>query len=142
MEAAMEQCSVDKKFCEIQQKQFFIENDQLLDKIISQEIMNIVLNSSVVICDSKKKNNESVDICNKCLELEAEFVKKNDVYIELSKWFKNLEQHCISIEVTMQLNHEIFQKDKSCDNQSTLVVKDVEASCHDADSECRIVESK
>ncbi|GJR69640.1 hypothetical protein Tco_0015705 [Tanacetum coccineum] len=79
MEAAMEQCSVDKKFCEIQQKQFFIENDQLLDKIISQEIMNIVLNSSVVICDSKKKNNESVDICNKCLELEAEFVKKNDL---------------------------------------------------------------
>ncbi|GKB77913.1 hypothetical protein Tco_0944808 [Tanacetum coccineum] len=118
MEAAAEQCSVDRKCYEIQQKQFLIENDRLLDKIISQDIMNIVLNSSVVICDFEKKNDESVDICNKCLKLEAEFVKKNDVYIELSKRLSNLEQHCISLEVAMQLNQEIFQKDKSCDNQN------------------------
>ncbi|GJU41384.1 retrovirus-related pol polyprotein from transposon TNT 1-94, partial [Tanacetum coccineum] len=54
----------------------------------------------------------------KCLELKDELVKKNDVYIELSKWFSNLEQHCISLEVAMKLNQEIFQKDKSCDNQN------------------------
>ncbi|GJX94335.1 retrovirus-related pol polyprotein from transposon TNT 1-94, partial [Tanacetum coccineum] len=41
-------------------------------KIISQEIVNIVLNSSVIICDSEKKNEDSVDTCNQCLELEAE----------------------------------------------------------------------
>ncbi|GJT09862.1 retrovirus-related pol polyprotein from transposon TNT 1-94 [Tanacetum coccineum] len=68
------------------------------------------------------KNDDSVGICNKCLELEAEFVKKNNVYIELSKRFSNLEQHCISLEVAMQLNQEIFQKDKSCDNQSKNVL--------------------
>ncbi|GKF83555.1 hypothetical protein Tco_0245211, partial [Tanacetum coccineum] len=83
-----------------------IENDRLLDKIISQDIVNIVLNSSVVICDSEKKNDDSVVICNKCLELKAELVNKNDVYIELLKWFSNLEQHCISIEVSMQSNQE------------------------------------
>ncbi|GJS65360.1 hypothetical protein Tco_0679924 [Tanacetum coccineum] len=66
-------------------KQFLIENDRLLDKIISQEIVNIVLNSSVNICDSEKKNENSVDTCNKCLELEVELIKKTDVYIELSK---------------------------------------------------------
>ncbi|GKD01079.1 hypothetical protein Tco_1171353 [Tanacetum coccineum] len=44
-------------------------------------------------------NENSVDTCNKCLELEAELVKKNDVYIELSKQFSNLEQHCISLEL-------------------------------------------
>ncbi|GJR65487.1 hypothetical protein Tco_0011552 [Tanacetum coccineum] len=71
-----------------------------------------------------KKNDTSVDICNKCLELEAEFVKKNDVYIELSKRFSNLEQHCISLEVSMQLNQEIFQKDKSCDNQSNPEIQE------------------
>ncbi|GJV14562.1 hypothetical protein Tco_1359885 [Tanacetum coccineum] len=118
MEAAMKQCSVDRKCCKIQQKQFLIENDQLLDKIISQEIMNIVLNSSAIICDSEKKNEDSVDTCNKCLELEAELVKKNDVYIELLKRFSNLEQHCISLEVAKQLNKVIFQKDKSSDNQN------------------------
>ncbi|GJR89449.1 hypothetical protein Tco_0213460 [Tanacetum coccineum] len=95
-----------------------IENDRLLDKIISQEIVNIVLNSFAIICDSRKKNEDSVDTCNKCLEVEAELVKKNDVYIELSKRFSNLEQHCISLEVAKQLNKEIFQKDKSSDNQN------------------------
>ncbi|GJZ94151.1 hypothetical protein Tco_0666354 [Tanacetum coccineum] len=85
MEAVVEQCSVDRKCCEIQQKQFLIEIDRLLDKIISQEIMNIVLNSSIVMCDSVKKNDDVVDICNKCRELEAEFVKKNNAYNELSK---------------------------------------------------------
>ncbi|GJR11455.1 retrovirus-related pol polyprotein from transposon TNT 1-94 [Tanacetum coccineum] len=118
MEAVVKQCSVDRKCCEIQQKQFLIENQRLLDKIISQDIMNIVLNSSVVICDSEKKNDDSMVICNKCLDLEAELVKKNDVYIELSKRFSNLEQHCISLEVSKQLHQEIFQKDKSCDNQN------------------------
>nr|GEU30469.1 retrovirus-related Pol polyprotein from transposon TNT 1-94 [Tanacetum cinerariifolium] len=78
MEAAVEQCSVDKKCCEIQQKQFLIESDRLLDKIISQEIVNIVLNSSVIICDSEKKIEDSVDTWNKCLELEAELINKND----------------------------------------------------------------
>ncbi|GJU35313.1 hypothetical protein Tco_1183667 [Tanacetum coccineum] len=90
MEAAVEQYSVDRKWCEIQQKQFLIENDRLLDKIISQEIMNIVSNSSVIICDSEKKNEDSVDTCNQCLELEA----------------------------GLQLNKGIFQKDQSSDNQN------------------------
>ncbi|GKA52825.1 retrovirus-related pol polyprotein from transposon TNT 1-94 [Tanacetum coccineum] len=93
IEAAVEQCSIDRKCCEIQQKQFLIEKDRLLDKIISQEIVNIVLNSSVITCDYEKLNEDFVDTCNKCLEVEVELVKKNDVYIELSKRFSNLEQH-------------------------------------------------
>ncbi|GJZ62608.1 hypothetical protein Tco_0618745 [Tanacetum coccineum] len=105
IEAAVEQCSVDRKCYEIQQKQFLIKNDQLLDKIISQDIMTIVLNSFVAICDSKKKNNESVDICNKCLELEAEFVKNNDVYKRMM----------------FILN---FQNDKSCDNQNAPEIQE------------------
>ncbi|GJW69510.1 hypothetical protein Tco_0126427, partial [Tanacetum coccineum] len=47
-----------------------------------------------------------------------ELVNKIDVYIELSKRFSNLKQHCISLEVAKQLNKEIFQKDKSSDNQN------------------------
>ncbi|GJU95088.1 hypothetical protein Tco_1319844 [Tanacetum coccineum] len=124
MEAAVEQCSIDRKCCKIQQKQFLIKNDRLLDKIISQEIVNIVLNSSVIICVYEKKNDESVGICNKCLELEAEIVKKDNVYSELLKWFSTLELHCIFLEVTMQLNQEIFQKDKSCANQNAPKIQE------------------
>ncbi|GJV69193.1 hypothetical protein Tco_1484702 [Tanacetum coccineum] len=95
-----------------------VNNDRFLGQIISQDIVLTVLNSSVVIGDSKKSDKSFVDIYNECLELEAELVKKNDVYIELSKRFSNLEQHFISLEVATQLNQEIFQKDKSCDNQN------------------------
>ncbi|GJX63282.1 integrase, catalytic region, zinc finger, CCHC-type containing protein [Tanacetum coccineum] len=51
------------------------------------------------------------------IEIPSE-LPKNDVYIELSKWFSNLEQHCISLEVAKQLNKENFQKDKLSDNQN------------------------
>ncbi|GKD02090.1 hypothetical protein Tco_1172364, partial [Tanacetum coccineum] len=124
IETVVEQCSVDRKCCEIQQKQFLIENDRVLDKIISQEIVNIVLHSSVVICDSEKKNEDYVGTCNNCLELEAKLVKKNNVFNELSKRFSNLEKHCISIEVDMQLNQEIFHKDKSSDNKNNPKIQE------------------
>ncbi|GKB43330.1 retrovirus-related pol polyprotein from transposon TNT 1-94, partial [Tanacetum coccineum] len=118
MEAAVEQCSIDRKYCEIQQKQFLIDNDRLLDQIIAQDIINCVLNNSVEICKFVNVIDESVDTCDKCLKLEAEFLKKNDVFNELSKRFSNLEQHCISLEVAMQLSQEIFQKDIPYTNQS------------------------
>ncbi|GKA96297.1 retrovirus-related pol polyprotein from transposon TNT 1-94 [Tanacetum coccineum] len=45
---------------EIQKKQFLIENDRLLDQIISQDIVNIVVNSSLDVNTSVKENS-SVD---------------------------------------------------------------------------------
>ncbi|GJS95948.1 hypothetical protein Tco_0802916 [Tanacetum coccineum] len=47
MEAAVQQYHVDKQCFEIQKKQFLIENDRLLDQIISQDIVNIVVHSSL-----------------------------------------------------------------------------------------------
>ncbi|GJX94145.1 hypothetical protein Tco_0348731 [Tanacetum coccineum] len=58
----------------------------------------------------------AVEQCS--VDRKSEVVKKNDVYIELLKWFSNLEQHCISLEVAKKLNKETFQKDKSSDNQN------------------------
>ncbi|GKD20225.1 hypothetical protein Tco_1221928 [Tanacetum coccineum] len=63
--------------------------------------------------------------CNKCLDLEAELVKRKnmverDVYTELSNSFAKLEKHCISLELDIQLNQQIFQKEKSCNNQNAL----------------------
>ncbi|GJY83646.1 hypothetical protein Tco_0497022 [Tanacetum coccineum] len=46
IEAVVQQYNVDKQYFEIQKKQFLIENDRLLDQIISQDIVNIVVNSS------------------------------------------------------------------------------------------------
>ncbi|GJT46393.1 hypothetical protein Tco_0955108 [Tanacetum coccineum] len=75
MEAAVDQCSVDKNAFQIQIKQLSIDNDQLLKQIMSQEIVHIAVNS-VNILDVKKSR---VNECNKCLELETELLKKKDL---------------------------------------------------------------
>ncbi|GJS93431.1 hypothetical protein Tco_0800399, partial [Tanacetum coccineum] len=102
-----------------------IENDRLLDQIISQDIVNIVVNTSVKV-NSFVIMNDSVnyvEMCNKCLELEAELIKQHnmvekDEYNRLSKRFSELEQHCISLEIAMQLKKEIFQKNNTFVNQT------------------------
>ncbi|GKD62569.1 retrovirus-related pol polyprotein from transposon TNT 1-94, partial [Tanacetum coccineum] len=93
----------------------------------------IVLNSSVDVNTSVKVNssivmNDSmnyVEMCNKCLELKAELIEQHimvekDEYNRLSKRFSELEQHCISLEIAMQLNKEIFQKNNTSMNQIEL----------------------
>ncbi|GJU48783.1 hypothetical protein Tco_1218338 [Tanacetum coccineum] len=60
--------------------------------------------------------------CDKCFDLDVELLKKQNAYNELLKSYSQLEKHCISLELTMQLNQEIFQKDKSCDNQNALEI--------------------
>ncbi|GJX79010.1 retrovirus-related pol polyprotein from transposon TNT 1-94 [Tanacetum coccineum] len=110
----------------LNEKQFLIENDRLLDQIISQDIVNIVVHSSVDPNTSVNVNSsvamiESVnyvEMYNKCLELEAELIKQHhmvekDEYNRLSKRFSELEQNCISLEIAMQINKEFFQKNNT-----------------------------
>ncbi|GKB32890.1 retrovirus-related pol polyprotein from transposon TNT 1-94, partial [Tanacetum coccineum] len=106
------ECSVDKNAFEIQIKQLSIDKDQLLKQIMSQEIMHIAVNF-VDILDVKKS---CVNECNKCLEFKAELLKKKDlikkdVYDKLLKSYSTLEKHCISLELTTQLNQESQEKD-------------------------------
>ncbi|GJZ79176.1 hypothetical protein Tco_0644013 [Tanacetum coccineum] len=110
-------CSVDKNVFEIQIKQLRIDNDQLLNQIMSQEIVHIVTNS-VDILDLKKL---CVNNCNKCLELETKLFKKKyfiekEAYDKLVKSYSNLEKHCISLKLATQLNQEIFQRENSGEN--------------------------
>ncbi|GKD66184.1 retrovirus-related pol polyprotein from transposon TNT 1-94, partial [Tanacetum coccineum] len=119
MEAVVDQCSIDKNVFEIQIKHQIIDNDQLLTQIMSQESVHITINS-VNSFDVKKSY---VNECNKCLEIETELLKKKDliekdVYDKLLKSYSTLKKHCISLELTTQLNQEVFQKDNLCENQN------------------------
>ncbi|GKB02560.1 hypothetical protein Tco_0830649 [Tanacetum coccineum] len=87
MEAAVDQCSVDKNIFEIQIKQHRIDNDQLLNQIMSQEIEHIVANS-IDILDVKTS---CVNNCSKCLELETKLLKKKD-FIEKKAHDKLISQ--------------------------------------------------
>ncbi|GJZ26555.1 retrovirus-related pol polyprotein from transposon TNT 1-94 [Tanacetum coccineum] len=118
MEATIDQCSVDKNVFEIQIKQLRIDNDQLLNQIMSQEIVHIVVNY-VDILDVKKS---CMNNCSGCLELEIELFKKKDfiekaAYNKLVKSYSNLEKHCISMELATQLNQDIFQRENSAQSQ-------------------------
>ncbi|GJW62519.1 hypothetical protein Tco_0111854 [Tanacetum coccineum] len=93
MEATVQQYFVDKQCFKIQKKQFLIENDRLLDQIISQDIVNIVVNSSLDINTSVNVNSSTtmndsvnyVEMCNKCLKLEAELIKQHNM-VEKDKY--------------------------------------------------------
>ncbi|GJU70881.1 retrovirus-related pol polyprotein from transposon TNT 1-94 [Tanacetum coccineum] len=81
------------------------------------------MNTSVNVNSSVAMNDyvNYVEKCNKCLELEAELIKQHnmvekDEYNKLSKSFSKLEQHFISLELAMQLNKEIFQKNNTSVN--------------------------
>ncbi|GKD03259.1 putative ribonuclease H-like domain-containing protein, partial [Tanacetum coccineum] len=93
--------------------------------------VNIVVNSSLDENTSVNVKyfvamNDSVnyvEMCNKCLELKVELIKlhnmvEKDEYNRLLKIFFELEQHCISFEIAMQLNKEIFQKHNTSVNQT------------------------
>nr|GEU78461.1 hypothetical protein [Tanacetum cinerariifolium] len=113
------------------QRKFLIKNDRLLDQIISQNIVNIVVNSSLDINTSVNVKSfvamndyvNYVEMCTKYLELEAELIKQHnmvrkDEYNTLSKRFSKLEQHCLSFELAMQLNKENLQKKNTFVNQT------------------------
>ncbi|GJY31424.1 retrovirus-related pol polyprotein from transposon TNT 1-94 [Tanacetum coccineum] len=90
---------------------------------MSQDVMLCVMNSTAIFGDSVNLEMKKSESCNKCLDLEAELVKKKnmverDVYTELSNRFTRLEKHCISLELDIQLNQQFFQKDNSCENQN------------------------
>ncbi|GKB00729.1 retrovirus-related pol polyprotein from transposon TNT 1-94 [Tanacetum coccineum] len=121
MEVAVDQCFVDNNGFEIQIKQLRIDNDQILNQIMSQEIVHIVANS-VDILDEKKS---CVNDCSKCLELETWLFKKRDfiekeAYDKLVKSYLTLEKHCNSLELAIQLNQEIFQRENSGENLNAL----------------------
>ncbi|GJW61050.1 hypothetical protein Tco_0110385 [Tanacetum coccineum] len=68
-------------------------------------------------------NQDLVDELFECLKLETELLNKKDfvekeIYDKLFKKIITLEKHCISLDVDIQHNQEIFQRDNSVSNQS------------------------
>ncbi|GJW72363.1 hypothetical protein Tco_0129280 [Tanacetum coccineum] len=88
---------------------------------MSQDIMICVMNSTAVFNDVNLEM-QSSEFCVKCLDLDAELLNKENAYSDLSKSYSQLEKHCISLELTMQLNQEIFQKDSFSNNQNALEI--------------------
>ncbi|GJT04675.1 integrase, catalytic region, zinc finger, CCHC-type containing protein, partial [Tanacetum coccineum] len=86
--------------------------------------------------ESMNMDGNRKESCN----LEAELLKSQNAFNDLLKRHSQLEKHCISLECSIQLNQEIFQKQESCDNQNALEIleffknNDLKAHLQDKDS--------
>ncbi|GJS67594.1 retrovirus-related pol polyprotein from transposon TNT 1-94 [Tanacetum coccineum] len=121
METAVQQFSVDKQCLEIAKKETLLENDLLLQKIMSQDVLLTVMNSMSLNDDYVNMKMQKCDTCEKCLNLDAELSKSKQAFNELLKKHSQLEKHCISLEVSMQLKQEVQDKDTSiCKLKDTI----------------------
>ncbi|GKD25581.1 hypothetical protein Tco_1231795, partial [Tanacetum coccineum] len=103
MDVAVQQSSVDKQCLEIAKKELLLENDRLLQQIMSQDVLLTVMNSMSSNGESvnmERKRNES---CDECINLEAELLKSQNANNDLLKSYSQLEKHCISLECSIQL---------------------------------------
>ncbi|GJV16900.1 retrovirus-related pol polyprotein from transposon TNT 1-94 [Tanacetum coccineum] len=107
---------------------------------MSQDILLTVMNSMSLIGESVNMESKRNESCDKCFNLEAELLKSQNAHNDLLKSYSQLEKHFISLELSIQLNQEIFQKDKSCNNQNALEIleffenKDLKAQLQDKDT--------
>ncbi|GKF88394.1 hypothetical protein Tco_0259271, partial [Tanacetum coccineum] len=62
MEATVDQCSVDKKYFDIQKKELSLDNDRLLDYIICQDVMNIITHVDFVLANVLPVDNKCVSL--------------------------------------------------------------------------------
>ncbi|GJR70031.1 retrovirus-related pol polyprotein from transposon TNT 1-94 [Tanacetum coccineum] len=117
MEQAVEQHRLESRTFEVKMNQVLSENERLLAQAIENDIVKTVVNLSV------NDGCETVNECQKCLELKTELLNKKDfvdkeTYDKLCKSFTTLEKHCITLEADSQLNQEIFQQENSVLNQN------------------------
>nr|GEU38098.1 integrase, catalytic region, zinc finger, CCHC-type, peptidase aspartic, catalytic [Tanacetum cinerariifolium] len=114
MESVVDECSVDKKYFNIQKKEVSLDNDRILDHIICQDVMNIIMHVNFVLAnvlhtDNKYRVNDNLSI----ERLEQE----NDHLFELL-----LSQDIVHICVNFLLHAMIVVK---CNKEVLVYVRDI-----------------
>nr|GEU33342.1 integrase, catalytic region, zinc finger, CCHC-type, peptidase aspartic, catalytic [Tanacetum cinerariifolium] len=90
---AVQRSLVDKQCLEIAKKELLLENDRLLQQIMSQDVLLTMMNSMPLNGESvnmKRKRNES---CDKYFNLDAEVLKTQNAHNDLLKSYSQLEKH-------------------------------------------------
>nr|GEY11262.1 hypothetical protein [Tanacetum cinerariifolium] len=128
-------------------KKMTTPNARIEEQIMSQDALLTVINSMSLIgefMNMERMGNESYD---KCFNLDAELLKSQNAHNDPLKSYSQLEKHCISLEFSIQLYQELFQKHESCDNQNALEIlgffknNDLKAQLQDKDTTiCKLKE--
>ncbi|GJS85298.1 retrovirus-related pol polyprotein from transposon TNT 1-94 [Tanacetum coccineum] len=92
MEADVQQYFIEKQCFEIHKKEPFLENDRLLQKLMSQDVVICVMKSTAVFDDVNVEIHSTKSYV-RCLDLDVELLNKQNVYNDLSKRYSQLEKH-------------------------------------------------
>ncbi|GJY65704.1 retrovirus-related pol polyprotein from transposon TNT 1-94 [Tanacetum coccineum] len=114
-----------------------MENDRLMELLISQNLVHTAANSIASINDYKSMEQSFLDEYEENLKFQTELDKKNDmiekvVYNELSKRCSLLENRRSSLEIKLQQSKESFQTNRPSHNQDApefkeLIINDLQA---------------
>ncbi|GJV24478.1 putative reverse transcriptase domain-containing protein [Tanacetum coccineum] len=114
METEVAKCLVERKSFDIEEKELLLENDRLLELIISQDLVHTDVNSLAEILDYKSMEKRFLDEYSECVELKAELSKKNKmvekaIFDELLKRCAKMENKCIFLKIKVQQYKQSFQ---------------------------------
>nr|GEU99637.1 hypothetical protein [Tanacetum cinerariifolium] len=122
IEQAVEQHCDEKNKFQDKMNFFLKDNDRLLQKAISVDIVNIVVHEHV------KSACMNVNACERYVTIESELQKdfiKRECYDTLFQKYNTLEKHCISLEVDHQLKKEISQRNTLFSQESAPTFADL-----------------
>ncbi|GJV14938.1 hypothetical protein Tco_1360261 [Tanacetum coccineum] len=84
---------VDKQCAEIVKKELFLENDRLLQKIMSQDVLMSVINYISLNGKSVNVELQRSESCDKCFNLDAKLSETQNAHNDLLKSYSQLEKH-------------------------------------------------
>ncbi|GJX34680.1 hypothetical protein Tco_0246237 [Tanacetum coccineum] len=97
-----DQCVIDKKSLEIENKNLLIQNECLLAESVSKDICSVMLNSDIAMPMSVEPRSNYIKEHSRNLELEAEILKLKEELIDVRIKNDNLRDENVSIKKCYQ----------------------------------------
>nr|GEZ25566.1 hypothetical protein [Tanacetum cinerariifolium] len=124
MDAAVQQSPVDKQCLEIAKNELLLENDRLLQQIMSQDVLLTMINSMSLIDESvniERKRNES---CDKCFNLDVELLNSQNAHNNLLKRSKltgNKKNDRISRTTSRNMKNKVEAQPRNVNKKNHVV---------------------
>ncbi|GKD31708.1 hypothetical protein Tco_1242486 [Tanacetum coccineum] len=87
MDAVVQQSLVEKQCLEIAKKELLLENDRLLQQIMSQDVLLTMMNYMSLFGETVNMDRKRKESCDKCFNFEAELLKSQNTHNDLLKKF-------------------------------------------------------
>ncbi|GJU90529.1 retrovirus-related pol polyprotein from transposon TNT 1-94 [Tanacetum coccineum] len=114
-----DQCVIDKKSLEIENKNLLIQNECLLDDSVSKDICSVVLTPDIVVPMIVEPRSNCVKEHSRNLELEAKILKVKQLLVEKEKRCSFIETKYQELELKFQKYKECFENPQVCNNSSS-----------------------